>query len=151
MLEIDNISKVYANGVTALRNVTLSVAQGEVVAIVGGSGCGKSTLLRLISGLDRVSSGSIRIEGAAVTSPHPAIGIIFQEPRLLPWLNVAENVAFGLANLTKPERRHRVHEVLKRVGLRDYNARWPRELSGGQSQRVAIARARNAALRAAFG
>jgi sulfonate transport system ATP-binding protein len=141
MLEISGIGKTYANGTVAIRDVTLAINEGEIAAVVGGSGCGKSTLLRLLSGLDRPTQGFVRVEGAIITQPHPAVGIVFQEPRLLPWLSVAENVGFGLEGVPKKERKERVEAALLRVGLADYAKRWPRELSGGQGQRVAIARA----------
>jgi sulfonate transport system ATP-binding protein len=111
------------------------------VAIVGGSGCGKSTLLRAVSGLDRPSAGTVTLDGEPITAPHEKIGIVFQEPRLLPWLSVAGNVGFGLEDRPKPERNARVNAQLDRVGLADKATVWPRELSGGQAQRVAIARA----------
>ncbi|HJY19531.1 MAG TPA: ABC transporter ATP-binding protein, partial [Xanthobacteraceae bacterium] len=131
----------YPNGVHALGGVSLDVALGEIVAVIGGSGCGKSTLLRAIGGLDPASEGSIVLDGEHITAPHEKIGIIFQEPRLLPWLKVAENVGFGLGDRPKQERAQRVAAALKRVGLVDKAGVWPRELSGGQAQRVAIARA----------
>lgn len=141
MLSIRNLTHVYANGTRALDNVSLGVASGEIVAVVGGSGCGKSTLLRLASGLDQPTEGRIVVDGVPIRSPHPAVGIVFQEARLLPWLTVARNVAFGLRQLEARERERRVAAMLAKVGLADYGGRWPRELSGGQSQRVAIARA----------
>jgi sulfonate transport system ATP-binding protein len=141
MLEIQSVSKTYPNGTHALERVTLSVNAGEIVAIVGGSGCGKSTLLRIISGLDQPSLGSVDVDGERITAPHPAVGLIFQEPRLLPWLTVAQNVAFGIEDMANTEKEARVATVLGKVGLADYGNRWPRELSGGQGQRVAIARA----------
>ena len=125
----------------ALGLASLAVSPGEVVAIVGGSGCGKSTLLRVTSGLDRPTAGGVMLDGDAITQPHEKIGIVFQEPRLLPWLTVAKNVGFGLEDRPKPERNSRVRAQLDRVGLTDKAAVWPRELSGGQAQRVAIARA----------
>ncbi|NWG22975.1 MAG: ABC transporter ATP-binding protein [Pseudorhodoplanes sp.] len=141
MLALDRVGKTYPNGVRALDGVTLDVAPGEIVAVVGGSGCGKSTLLRAISGLDRPSQGSVLLDGTRIVEPHEKIGIVFQEPRLLPWLTVADNVGFGLADRPAAERRERVAAALDRVGLADKAKVWPRELSGGQAQRVAIARA----------
>jgi len=141
MLVLDHVGKTYANGVHALEGVTLKVELGEIVAIVGGSGCGKSTLLRAISGLDHPTQGRITLDGEKIVEPHEKIGIIFQEPRLLPWLTVEENVGFGIAHLPKAERGRRIARVLEKVGLTDKANVWPRELSGGQAQRVAIARA----------
>jgi sulfonate transport system ATP-binding protein len=141
MLEIQSVSKTYANGTHALERVTLTVNAGEILAVVGGSGCGKSTLLRIVSGLDTPTAGHVEVDGARITAPHPAVGLIFQEPRLLPWLTVAQNVAFGIEALPRGEKEVRVAGALAKVGLSDYGGRWPRELSGGQGQRVAIARA----------
>jgi len=141
MLILDRVSKTYPNGVQALGDVSLAVELGEIVTVIGGSGCGKSTLLRAIGGLDPASEGSIMLDGEPITAPHEKIGIIFQEPRLLPWLKVADNVGFGLHDRGKGERAERVAAALARVGLADKAAVWPRELSGGQAQRVAIARA----------
>jgi sulfonate transport system ATP-binding protein len=141
MLTISNLDKTYPNGTHALGNVSLAVEQGEILAIVGGSGCGKSTLLRLAAGLDLPTAGTIAVDGTIIDKPHPAVGIVFQEPRLLPWLSVADNIGFGLADVPKAERRDRVERLLTRIGLAGYGNRWPRELSGGQAQRVAIARA----------
>ncbi|HEY1584417.1 MAG TPA: ABC transporter ATP-binding protein, partial [Polyangia bacterium] len=141
MLALQNVGKTYPNGVRALDGFTLTVAPGAIVAIVGGSGCGKSTLLRAVSGLDRPSTGAVVLDGETITAPHEKIGIVFQEPRLLPWLSVARNVGFGLEDRPGLERHARVKAQLDRVGLADKATVWPRELSGGQAQRVAIARA----------
>ena len=141
MLSLDRVSKVYPNGVHALDGISLGVEPGEIVAVVGGSGCGKSTLLRVVSGLDNPTQGRIALDGEAITAPHEKIGIVFQEPRLLPWLSVADNVGFGLADRPKAERANRVAAALERVGLSEKARVWPRELSGGQAQRVALARA----------
>jgi sulfonate transport system ATP-binding protein len=141
MLQLDRVGKTYPNGVHALERFTANVAKGEIVAIIGGSGCGKSTLLRAIAGLDNASRGSIVLDDIAISAPHEKIGIIFQEPRLLPWLSVADNIGFGLAHLPATERLERVTQALARVGLAEKAQAWPRELSGGQAQRVAIARA----------
>ncbi|MDA9506226.1 nitrate ABC transporter ATPase [Bradyrhizobium sp. CCBAU 11386] len=141
MLALDRVGKTYPNGVQALARFSAEIRQGEIVAIIGGSGCGKSTLLRAIAGLDRASSGTVTLDDEAISSPHAKIGIIFQEPRLLTWLSVADNIGFGLADLPAAERRQKVARALERVGLADKAQAWPRELSGGQAQRVAIARA----------
>ena len=141
MLSLDRVGKTYPSGVRALGGVSLDVGLGEIVAVIGGSGCGKSTLLRAIAGLDPASEGGIRLDGEMISGPHEKIGIIFQEPRLLPWLKVADNVGFGLGDCPRAERAERVATALARVGLADKAAVWPRELSGGQAQRVAIARA----------
>jgi sulfonate transport system ATP-binding protein len=141
MLVLELVGKTYPNGVHALGGVSLDVELGEIVAVIGGSGCGKSTLLRAIGGLDPASEGMITLDGERITAPHEKIGVIFQEPRLLPWLKVADNVGFGLGGRPKAERAQRVAAALKRVGLSEKAAVWPRELSGGQAQRVAIARA----------
>src|SRR5215211_6259239 len=141
MLVLDRVGKIYPNGVHALDGVSLAVEPGEIVAVVGGSGCGKSTLLRVVSGLDNPTQGTVFLDGERIMAPHEKIGIVFQEPRLLPWLSVADNVGFGLADRPAVERRERVAHALEKVGLAGYVGRWPRELSGGQQQRVAIARA----------
>src|SRR4051794_36650003 len=141
MLALKNVGKTYPNGVRALDGFSLSIGIGEIVVVVGGSGCGKSTLLRLISGLDQPTQGAITLDGIPITAPHERIGMVFQEPRLLPWLNVADNVGFGLEDRPKDERRSRVNAQLERVALHDKAAVWPRELSGGQAQRAALARA----------
>ena len=141
MLVLDQVGKTYPSGVHALERFSLSVGLGEIVAVVGGSGCGKSTLLRLVSGLDHPTHGAVILDGERITAPHEKIGIVFQEPRLLPWLSVADNVGFGLADRPSAERKARVAAALERVDLSEKANVWPRELSGGQAQRVAIARA----------
>jgi sulfonate transport system ATP-binding protein len=141
MLVLDRVGKTYPNGVRALDALSLKVAPGEILVVIGGSGCGKSTMLRAICGLDAPSQGRVALNGTTITEPHEQIGIIFQEPRLLPWLRVADNVGFGLEHRPRAERSARVTRALDRVGLADKARVWPRELSGGQAQRVAIARA----------
>jgi sulfonate transport system ATP-binding protein len=141
MLVLDRVGKTYPNGVNALERFSADIGVGEIIAVIGGSGCGKSTLLRAIAGLDRASRGAITLDGEAIAAPHPKVGIIFQEPRLLPWLSVADNIGFGLSDVPSAERRTRVAAALAKVGLADKAKAWPRELSGGQAQRVSIARA----------
>jgi sulfonate transport system ATP-binding protein len=141
VLVLDRVGKTYPNGVRALEGISLEVGLGEILVIIGGSGCGKSTLLRAVGDPDPPTQGRVILHGQTITAPHEKIGLIFQEPRLLPWLRVADNVGFGLEHLPKTERDTRVATAVERVGLADKARDWPRELSGGQAQRVAIARA----------
>lgn len=138
MLNIESVYKRFKNGFVALTDITLQVNPGEIVGLVGTSGCGKSTLLRIIAGLDRPTSGQVSIREQILTAPHPDIGIIFQEPRLMPWLTVRENIRFGLSSA---DRRTDLTAILAKVGLMEFADALPRQLSGGMAQRVAIARA----------
>lgn len=140
MLRIESVTRTFPNGTEALAPMSLDADTGEIIAIVGGSGCGKSTLLRIAAGLDRPTTGSVGVDGETIIAPHPYVGIVFQEPRLLPWLTVSENVGFGLSDVARTERTRRIDQVLSHVGLSGYGSRWPKELSGGQAQRVALAR-----------
>jgi ABC-type nitrate/sulfonate/bicarbonate transport system ATPase subunit len=126
-----------------LDEIDLDVKAGSFTSIVGASGCGKSTLLRLVSGLEPEYDGDITLDGAPVRAPSLDRGIVFQEHRLFPWLTVEENVALGLAALDLPEseKRARVAEQLRVVGLEAFAGALPRQLSGGMAQRAAIARA----------
>jgi len=141
MLEIVDLAKRFANGVTALGPLDLFVGRGEIVGVVGTSGCGKSTLLRIIGGLEPATGGTVRIDGEGVRGPRPETGIVFQEPRLMPWLTVAGNVTFGLDGLPRAKRRALADAALAKVGLTRFAQALPRELSGGMAQRVALARA----------
>ena len=120
-----------------LRGIDLRIAPGEFVAIVGRSGCGKSTLLRLAAGLDTPSSGTVAVDGQVVSGLNPAVRVMFQDARLLPWRRTLENVALGLGHEWRP----RAEEMLSKVGLAGRARDWPAVLSGGQRQRVALARA----------
>ncbi|OCJ63214.1 nitrate/sulfonate/bicarbonate ABC transporter ATP-binding protein [Agrobacterium tumefaciens] len=141
MLTIDRLSKTYPNGTNAISDFTLQIKTGEVVAIIGGSGCGKSTLLRLVSGLEHATHGQIVLHDKPLIEPDERVNLVFQEPRLFPWLSVADNIGFGLNHLPSKDRFDRVSKILSRIGLSNYGTRWVRELSGGQAQRVALARA----------
>ena len=154
VISINNISKVYKGPppVKALDGVSLSIKEGDLVAIVGQSGSGKSTLLNMIGLLDSVSGGSIEIEGKDISNltdnelskfRGEKIGFIFQSFFLLPGLTAQENVAEGLLyqGISRSERLEKAGEVLEQVGLGDRLSHLPKELSGGQQQRVAIARA----------
>ena len=107
MLTIANVSKRFETGTVALERIDCTVEPGELVALVGTTGCGKSTLLRLVGGLERPSAGRIVIDGRPVEGPRPEVGFIFQEPRLMPWLDVESNVVFGLGHLPRDERHAR--------------------------------------------
>ena len=141
MLAIYSLAKHFPNGVIALNDVDLAIDQSEIVSLVGTSGCGKSTLLRILSGLESASHGRVAINGDPVNGPHPEIGMVFQEARLMPWLSVADNVRFALKDEDKATQDRKIADVLAKVGLADFALAYPRQLSGGMAQRVAIARA----------
>jgi sulfonate transport system ATP-binding protein len=141
MLTLERASKRFPNGYLALDGISLAVGEGEIVGVVGTSGCGKSTLLRLLAGLEKPTGGGAAFDGAPIAGPRDEIGVVFQEPRLMPWLTVEANVAFGIRHLPAAERKSRVGETLERVGLAHFARALPRELSGGMAQRVALARA----------
>jgi NitT/TauT family transport system ATP-binding protein len=137
-VSVEGATKVFGHGasvVTALDRISLDVAPGELVCLVGASGCGKSTLLNLVAGLDQPTGGAVRVQGR--------VGLIFQEAALFPWLTVRSNVelALRLRGVRKAERRERAAALLQAVHLEGFADRQPFELSGGMRQRVAIARA----------
>jgi sulfonate transport system ATP-binding protein len=141
MLRISRVAKRFDNDVTALGGVSLNVERGEIVCLVGTSGCGKSTLLRIVSGLDVPSAGEVFIDDTAVRAPRPEIGVVFQEPRLMPWLTVRDNVKFGLEGYPKSLQAELAAEAITKVGLEAFADALPKQLSGGMAQRVALARA----------
>jgi NitT/TauT family transport system ATP-binding protein len=146
-LAIENVSKSFqsASGtVLALDRVSLNVAEGEFVCLVGASGCGKSTLLNIIAGLEKPDSGTVRADGKPVTGPGRERLVMFQEPALFPWLDVFGNVLFGLKlkpTLTNKDRRDVAKYYLELVGLSRFEHANIHELSGGMKQRVSLARA----------
>jgi NitT/TauT family transport system ATP-binding protein len=129
--------------VQALYNVTLTVQQGEFAVIVGPSGCGKSTLLRIVGGLDRQTSGGVKVNGQDVRGPISDVGIVFQDPLLMEWRTTLENVMLPVEvlRLDKATYLARARDLLNLVGLSGFENRYPQELSGGMRQRAAIARA----------
>ena len=147
-LKIDKVNVVfpagpYAPPIQALKDVNLEIKSGEFVVALGASGCGKSTLLNLLAGFLAPSSGEIRLNGATVTGPGADRSVVFQRHALMPWLNVIDNVAFGLKLQGKPrqERMETASSYLKLLGLEGFEKRPVYELSGGMQQRVGIARA----------
>jgi NitT/TauT family transport system ATP-binding protein len=151
-LSVQNVSKTFrlrasTDGadrlLQVLRNVNFDVQQGEIVSLIGESGCGKTTLLRIIQGLVRLDSGTIMVDGAAVTRPGRDRGFVFQQASLLPWRSAKENVQFGLElqGIAKPERTERAMKLLELIGLAHAADQFPHELSGGMQQRIGLARA----------
>ena len=145
MLQISGVTKRYDDETgmkhVALDHVDLAVDEHEAVVLVGASGCGKTTLLRIISGIERATTGDLTLRGEAVTGPRRDVGVVFQEPRLMPWLTVRENVRLALLKLAPAAQDAAIVPLLRDVGLSDFADALPRQLSGGMAQRVAIARA----------
>jgi NitT/TauT family transport system ATP-binding protein len=145
ILVVDNITKRFEtpDGVlTALDNVSLTVAPGEFLGVIGPSGCGKSTLFNVIGGLTDGYDGRVTVAGETVSGPHASIGMVFQEESTFPWRTVIDNVAFPLeiAGLAKAERTDKARHFVNLVGLDGFERRYPAELSGGMRQRVSMAR-----------
>jgi iron(III) transport system ATP-binding protein len=148
VLELRGVSCGYDVGRPAVRDITFSAHEGEILCLLGPSGCGKTTILRAIAGFEPVEAGQIFLSGHLVSSPHHLtptenrhVGMVFQEYALFPHLRVQENIAFGLRQFSRSERKARVLDMLRLVGLGGFERRYPHELSGGQQQRVALARA----------
>ncbi|MEK1860862.1 MAG: ABC transporter ATP-binding protein [Rhizobium leguminosarum] len=142
----DQISKSYGDSYAAIRNLNMTIRDGEFLVLVGPSGCGKSTALRMIAGLEEITDGRLTINGAVVNDLAPRdrdIAMVFQSYALYPHLTVAENIGFGLRvrGLDKADIARKVQETAKLLELEDYLARKPAQLSGGQRQRVAMGRA----------
>ena len=145
LLAVDDIVMRFGSaddGVTALDNVSFTVAPGEFLAVIGPSGCGKSTLFNIIGGLLGGYDGRVAVAGEKVYGPHGSIGMVFQEESTFPWRNVVDNVAFPLeiAGMPKRERIERARHFVSMVGLDGFEKRYPAELSGGMRQRVSMAR-----------
>ena len=145
LLAVENIVMHFGTaegGVTALDDVSFTVAPGEFLAVIGPSGCGKSTLFNVIGGLLGGYDGRVAVAGEKVYGPHASIGMVFQEESTFPWRNVVDNVAFPLeiAGMAKRERIERARHFVSMVGLDGFEKRYPAELSGGMRQRVSMAR-----------
>ncbi len=147
MIRIENVTKVYpsrdGDDIQALTDLNLNVAENEFLSVVGPSGCGKSTLLKLIVGLLPITSGEILFHGQPVRGPRTDVGMVFQEPVLLPWRTVKENVMFPVEILKRSDRDYasEADRLLRTVGLGGFERKMPYELSGGMQQRAAICRA----------
>jgi ABC-type nitrate/sulfonate/bicarbonate transport system ATPase subunit len=148
LIEFDALCKTFParrddQPVEALKDVSLTIREGEFITVLGPSGCGKTTLLRILAGLEHFDSGAVRVSGADVTGPGPDRAMVFQSFALMPWAKVVDNVAFGLELRGTPsqERHDRAMELVELVGLTGFENRLPGELSGGMQQRVGLARA----------
>jgi NitT/TauT family transport system ATP-binding protein len=140
LVALRNVGKAFANGVVALDGLDLAVREGEFLSLLGPSGCGKSTALRIIAGLSEPSAGEVQWRDDALRRK---IGFVFQEPTLMPWATIADNVRLPLKlrGESASASASRVHDALERVGLAAFASAYPRELSGGMKMRVSIARA----------
>jgi NitT/TauT family transport system ATP-binding protein len=143
MIELAGVSKQFGNGSPVLNPLDLEIQKGEFVTLLGPSGCGKSTLLKLIAGLTAPSSGTIRVDGLTPKNAREVLAFIFQDPTLLPWRTVFQNVCLGLEleDVARDRRLKRAGELLELVRLEHVSKAYPRELSGGMKMRVSIARA----------
>jgi ABC-type nitrate/sulfonate/bicarbonate transport system ATPase subunit len=145
LVEIKKLRKTFPRNegtdIVVLDDVDLRFESGEFISLIGHSGCGKSTLLRLIAGLIRQDSGTISLDGVEITKPGYERGLVFQDPTLFPWMNIYENVAYGLRSrgVYRTEK-HRIPDFFKLVGLEGFEKSYPHHLSGGMAQRAALAR-----------
>jgi putative spermidine/putrescine transport system ATP-binding protein len=144
-LQVQNLVKTFGQ-TTVVKGVSFAFDKGEFISLLGPSGCGKTTILRMIAGFETPSSGTIEVDGRDITHLKPnqrQLGMVFQAYALFPNLNVGDNIGFGLkvAGVPRDERRARITDMLKLIGLSGYENRFPYEMSGGQQQRVALARA----------
>jgi NitT/TauT family transport system ATP-binding protein len=143
-LQAEGINMIFSrdgNKVSVLNDVNLEVGEGEFVCLLGPSGCGKSTLLNIVAGFLAPSTGTVKIDGEAVTGPDPRRIFVFQERGVFPWLTVEGNIGFGLFKLPKEEQQRRIAYYIGLVGLKGFEKAYPQELSGGMKQRLEVARA----------
>ena len=143
ILSTDSINVVYQESLIALQNVSLDIPAAKLTAILGPSGCGKTTLLKVIAGLIKPTSGSVKVRGKEIEGPGPDRALVFQDFALLPWATVLQNVGFGLRarGVPKKEREETSLHYIKEVGLLGFEDKYPHQLSGGMRQRTGLARA----------
>ena len=143
ILSTDSINVVYQESLIALQNVSLDIPAAKLTAILGPSGCGKTTLLKVIAGLIKPTSGSVKVRGKDIEGPGPDRALVFQDFALLPWATVLQNVGFGLRarGVPKKEREETSLHYIKEVGLLGFEDKYPHQLSGGMRQRTGLARA----------
>ena len=143
ILNTDSINVVYQESLIALQNVSLDIPAAKLTAILGPSGCGKTTLLKVIAGLIKPTSGSVKVRGKEIEGPGPDRALVFQDFALLPWATVLQNVGFGLRarGVPKKEREETSLHYIKEVGLLGFEDKYPHQLSGGMRQRTGLARA----------
>lgn len=150
IVEITGVTRTFVSPTgeefTAIKDVNLVIEdnpeRGEMRAVLGPSGCGKSTLLNMVAGLDKPTTGTVKVEGKLIEGPGPDRGMVFQNYSSMPWMNVLQNVAYGLElrGMKRAERESRAADLIKQVGLSGHETKYPKDLSGGMRQRVAIAR-----------
>lgn len=134
MLTVKNLSRTFNEGKSGFAHVNFTLANGEIIGVLGTSGCGKSTLLRVLAGLDDGYTGEVNLNS---TASNDQIGMMFQEPRLMPWLSVEDNICFGKPS---PKQKELTQQLIELVGLSGFEKHFPKDLSGGMAQRAAIAR-----------
>lgn len=155
-IKVSHVYREFINAekerVQALNDVSVDIEPGSFVSIIGPSGCGKSTLLRLIAGLDRSEQGNVYLDDELISAPGSDRGFMFQEHNLFPWLNIYDNISFGLrARKIYEENKERVEEIIHMVGLDNFRNYYPHQISGGMCQRASLARALAGKLHQNFG
>ncbi len=147
LISARRLSKIYrsqtGDDVVALNDIGFEIGDGELVSLVGPSGCGKSTLLRILAGLNPQTAGDLMLDGKPLTGPGPKVAVVFQQPILLPWRTIMENILLPIEfrELSIAQYRNHARDLLAMVGLQGFDDRYPHELSGGMQQRAAIVRA----------
>ncbi|MDR1868097.1 MAG: ABC transporter ATP-binding protein [Treponema sp.] len=145
LIEINGVYKSFSQNdsvIQVLDDVNLRFLPGEFISLIGPSGCGKSTLLRIIAGLTQADRGTLTLDGVEIHKPGFERGLVFQDPTLFPWMNIYENIAYGLrSRKVYREEKHRIPEFFRLVGLEGFEKSYPHQLSGGMAQRASLARA----------